>query len=263
MWPSPPPPGEARACMEVTVEERVYQGLATVWIVRNRAGERSQRLPAKRRPRRPRPVRRNGQGLGRLGPPPRRRDGRRSPFTGHHAPRRGNPGRMTREYGHILAPIPADVGGAGHVLPRAAGPRAGHQLRPRRRVRRPGEGAQRHRAHSHRRVREKLPRGRHAALPPHLLADPSGSPSPPPPSASSSPTPSPTTLRSSQIRRGWRNLLLAAVAIPFWTSFVVRTSAWKLILGSGGPIDVLVKRGRRRLRLALHPRRRPDRPRLR
>jgi spermidine/putrescine transport system permease protein len=40
----------------------------------------------------------------------------------------------------------------------------------------------------------------------------------------------------------WRNLLLAAVAVPFWTSFVVRTSAWKLILGSGGPIDVLVKR---------------------
>jgi RecB family endonuclease NucS len=26
--------------MEVTVEERVYQGVATVWIVRNRAGER-------------------------------------------------------------------------------------------------------------------------------------------------------------------------------------------------------------------------------
>jgi spermidine/putrescine transport system permease protein len=28
----------------------------------------------------------------------------------------------------------------------------------------------------------------------------------------------------------WRNLLLAAVAIPFWTSFVIRVSAWKLIL---------------------------------
>ena len=26
--------------MEVTVEERVYQGVATVWILRNRAGER-------------------------------------------------------------------------------------------------------------------------------------------------------------------------------------------------------------------------------
>jgi spermidine/putrescine ABC transporter ATP-binding subunit len=40
MWPSEPPPAEARACMEVTVEERVYQGVATVWTVRNRAGER-------------------------------------------------------------------------------------------------------------------------------------------------------------------------------------------------------------------------------
>jgi len=41
--------------------------------------------------------------------------------------------------------------------------------------------------------------------------------------------------------RRWRNLLLAAVAVPFWTSFVVRTSAWKLILGSGGPIDAAVR----------------------
>jgi spermidine/putrescine transport system permease protein len=38
-----------------------------------------------------------------------------------------------------------------------------------------------------------------------------------------------------------RNLLLAAVAVPFWTSFVVRTSAWKLILGVGGPIDAAVR----------------------
>src|SRR5437763_1420057 len=40
MWPAEPSPAEARACMEVTVEERVYQGVATVWTVRNRAGER-------------------------------------------------------------------------------------------------------------------------------------------------------------------------------------------------------------------------------
>jgi spermidine/putrescine transport system ATP-binding protein len=40
MWPAEPPPSEARACMEATVEERVYQGVATVWSVRNRAGER-------------------------------------------------------------------------------------------------------------------------------------------------------------------------------------------------------------------------------
>jgi spermidine/putrescine transport system ATP-binding protein len=40
LWPAEPPPAEARACMEVTVEERVYQGVSTVWTVRNKAGER-------------------------------------------------------------------------------------------------------------------------------------------------------------------------------------------------------------------------------
>ena len=40
----------------------------------------------------------------------------------------------------------------------------------------------------------------------------------------------------------WRNLLLAAVAVPFWTSFVIRTYSWKLLLGAGGPIDLLVRR---------------------
>src|SRR5688500_2731325 len=34
-----PAPAEGRACMEVTIEQRVYQGVATVWTVRNRAGE--------------------------------------------------------------------------------------------------------------------------------------------------------------------------------------------------------------------------------
>lgn len=41
--------------------------------------------------------------------------------------------------------------------------------------------------------------------------------------------------------RRWRNVLLIAVAVPFWTSFVIRTSAWKLILGTGGPIDLLAR----------------------
>jgi spermidine/putrescine transport system ATP-binding protein len=40
LWPAEPPPAEARACMEVTVEERVYQGVSTVWTVRNKAGQR-------------------------------------------------------------------------------------------------------------------------------------------------------------------------------------------------------------------------------
>ena len=34
-----------------------------------------------------------------------------------------------------------------------------------------------------------------------------------------------------------RNLLLVAVMIPFWTNFLVRTYAWRLLLSSGGPIS--------------------------
>jgi spermidine/putrescine transport system ATP-binding protein len=34
-----PAAAEGRAAMEVTIEQRVYQGVATVWTVRNRAGE--------------------------------------------------------------------------------------------------------------------------------------------------------------------------------------------------------------------------------
>ncbi len=32
----------------------------------------------------------------------------------------------------------------------------------------------------------------------------------------------------------WRNLLLLLVMIPFWTSFLVRTYAWMILLRSGG-----------------------------
>ena len=34
-----------------------------------------------------------------------------------------------------------------------------------------------------------------------------------------------------------RNLLLLAVMIPFWTNFLVRNYAWRLLLSSGGPIS--------------------------
>jgi len=34
-----------------------------------------------------------------------------------------------------------------------------------------------------------------------------------------------------------RNLLLALVAVPFWTSFLIRMGAWKLILGTEGVIN--------------------------
>jgi spermidine/putrescine transport system permease protein len=40
-------------------------------------------------------------------------------------------------------------------------------------------------------------------------------------------------------RRGrrWRSILLLLLVIPFWTNFLVRTYAWRIILGSDGPIN--------------------------
>ena len=34
----------------------------------------------------------------------------------------------------------------------------------------------------------------------------------------------------------WRGLLMVLVMIPFWTNFLVRTYAWRLILGRNGPL---------------------------
>ncbi len=36
-----------------------------------------------------------------------------------------------------------------------------------------------------------------------------------------------------------RNLLLVAVMIPFWSNFLVRTYAWKVLLGTEGPVSQL------------------------
>lgn len=42
----------------------------------------------------------------------------------------------------------------------------------------------------------------------------------------------------------WRNLLLLAVIVPFWTSFLVRIFAWKVLLHPDGPVKaVLVRMG--------------------
>lgn len=41
-------------------------------------------------------------------------------------------------------------------------------------------------------------------------------------------------------RPRWKNLLLALVVIPFWTSFLIRMGAWKLILGAEGVINSLI-----------------------
>lgn len=39
------------------------------------------------------------------------------------------------------------------------------------------------------------------------------------------------------VKPKWKNLLLALVAIPFWTSFLIRTYAWVLILRSEGLLN--------------------------
>jgi len=40
-------------------------------------------------------------------------------------------------------------------------------------------------------------------------------------------------------RKGLRNVLLVAVMIPFWSNFLVRTYAWRVLLGADGPISQL------------------------
>jgi spermidine/putrescine transport system permease protein len=40
-------------------------------------------------------------------------------------------------------------------------------------------------------------------------------------------------------RPGVRNVLLVLVMIPFWSNFLVRTYAWRVILGSEGPLSQL------------------------
>ena len=38
-----------------------------------------------------------------------------------------------------------------------------------------------------------------------------------------------------------RNLMLVAVMIPFWTNFLVRNYAWRLLLSTGGPISTVTE----------------------
>lgn len=40
--------------------------------------------------------------------------------------------------------------------------------------------------------------------------------------------------------RRWRNVLLLLLIIPFWTNFLVRTYAWRVILSSDGPVNSLL-----------------------
>lgn len=41
----------------------------------------------------------------------------------------------------------------------------------------------------------------------------------------------------------WRYLVLAAVVVPYWMPFLLRTYAWRLLLGDAGPVASLLNRG--------------------
>ncbi len=43
-----------------------------------------------------------------------------------------------------------------------------------------------------------------------------------------------------QERASVRNFLLVLVMVPFWTNFLIRTYAWRVILGNDGPINTLL-----------------------
>jgi spermidine/putrescine transport system permease protein len=45
----------------------------------------------------------------------------------------------------------------------------------------------------------------------------------------------------SRVSRKWQTILLIAVIVPFWTSFLVRTYAWIVLLQNNGPIDSLLR----------------------
>jgi spermidine/putrescine transport system permease protein len=44
-------------------------------------------------------------------------------------------------------------------------------------------------------------------------------------------------------RAGARNLLLLLIIVPFWTSFLIRTYAWIIVLGSQGVVNGLLRHG--------------------
>ncbi len=54
----------------------------------------------------------------------------------------------------------------------------------------------------------------------------------------------PMALGIARSRPPWRNVLLMLVILPFWTSFLIRIYAWKVLLQGNGPInDVLMVMG--------------------
>ncbi len=41
-------------------------------------------------------------------------------------------------------------------------------------------------------------------------------------------------------KQPWRNTLLMLVVLPFWTSFLIRVYAWKVILQGNGPLNAML-----------------------
>ena len=50
----------------------------------------------------------------------------------------------------------------------------------------------------------------------------------------------PTAYGIARARQPWRNTLLMLVVLPFWTSFLIRVYAWKVLLQGNGPLNGLL-----------------------
>ena len=51
----------------------------------------------------------------------------------------------------------------------------------------------------------------------------------------------PVAWRISQASAQWRSWLLLLVVLPFWTSFLIRVYAWRVLLQANGPLAMLLK----------------------
>jgi spermidine/putrescine transport system permease protein len=57
---------------------------------------------------------------------------------------------------------------------------------------------------------------------------------------------------ATKVAQKWRGIMLALVIVPFWTSFLVRTLAWRIVLAQNGLLsNLLVDVGARETKLAL------------
>ena len=57
----------------------------------------------------------------------------------------------------------------------------------------------------------------------------------------------------------WKGVLLGLIIVPFWTSFLIRTIAWRIVLAPKGLLSQLAAAARRPQRAAVDPRHPPGR----